>query len=351
MSSPEYQTRSTTPPPAMATVASKRGADNGTTLVSQQANKVRVVAAGKRSRTGQPISILPEHSQAVDGKVMYMQEVMAPAPPTTALSSTNYFSFMLESGSLSLIEDLTLRFDISFTSTRTAERPTDNAVLPVTQWFEKIEFIDRATNKEIVRYQGDILHAMLLTLGLEQRKAWAKLANFNPYTGNPVATQFETASSAGVTAGAAANHYFYLPLVKTWLDGLDLDMDIMRHDLEMKFYPRGSIFLNAQTAAPTVDADAITLGQETRFFNGSAATLTGIRAVAGSQMMSTSARLAHQAEKLTVTHQQNYLDWQKYDVVVHLRPGPVPQRLSCCYVHAQAQQREHRYPQLGRRTL
>ena len=179
------------------------------TVVVPPASKLQKVATGKRARNGQEIVIDAEHARAINARPCWTQTVMAPAASTSALSNTAFFSFILENNQAGAIHDATLRFKITFTGAGNAQ-PTDSRVLPTTQWFERIEYIDRLTGTEIARYHGDMMHLILNTLPQEAIDQIADMVNFCPKTGKVSGRQWEH----------NAEQYFYLPLVHTWMNGM-----------------------------------------------------------------------------------------------------------------------------------
>eukprot|EP00808_Paulinella_micropora_P022530 g41299.t1 len=90
-------------------------------------------------------------------------------------------NFILENNQSGAIHDATLRFKITFTTS--GSQPTDSRVLPTTQWFERIEYIDRLTGTEIARYHGDMMHLILNTLPQEAIDQIADMVNMDPKTG------------------------------------------------------------------------------------------------------------------------------------------------------------------------
>lgn len=252
------------------------------------AKKRKVQPGGGHPRTGKPIVVAPEHAQMFGGKPMITQYIMTPAPPTAALSNTAYFPFIIERDGVGMIEEATLRFNIQF-STVGDVASTNNAILPVYQWFERIEYIDRMTGEEIGRVQGDVASWLINSMSQESLRSWGEMANVNVKTGQPYTRQIDT-------TGAPREQYYYWPLSKHWIDGAELDLNFLKNDLEIRFYPRGDIFLEPQAglAAPCT------------------VLLTELRLIAQTQMNPRGERLHMSDEKRMKVFQHNFLDWQRY---------------------------------------
>eukprot|EP00457_Paulinella_chromatophora_P000248 gb/GEZN01000248.1/.p1 GENE.gb/GEZN01000248.1/~~gb/GEZN01000248.1/.p1 ORF type:complete len:589 (-),score=88.30 gb/GEZN01000248.1/:542-2308(-) len=262
----------------------KRGAQG--TKPGDPALKKQKLAAGRAyAGNGQPIALAPEHAVYYGGRPIWCQEVMTPAPSTAALNLTSFFSFYLENSSSGLITDATLQFKIKFTTTADA-KPSDNAVLPVTQWFERIEWYDRNTGQELVRYHGDISHLLLNTLPSSTQEVVKDLINYDDKTGKYCYRQF------------AANEevLFYWPLAHVWFNGMDLDLGKLRGDLEIRFFPRAGIFITPQTTVTTPTT----------------ANLTELRIIYGSRREADGQRAHNNALRATKALQHNYIDFQQY---------------------------------------
>lgn len=247
------------------------------------------VAAGSDRATGTALETKPEHATFYSDKPMINQEIMTPAPPINALASTSYFSFILENKTGGVIEDWTLRFKIQFEKKdgQPYEAGCNNRVHPLTQWFERIEWIDRMTGEEIVRYHGDVLHMMMNTLPQEDLKEVEQMVNIDRETGRTTQREFRHNEIVD----------FYLPLVHHWFEGMDIDLGALRSDLEIRFYPRGSIFVEDQTALGNL---------------GFSANLLELRMIQGTKMYNSGARVDLRKAKMSSGYCQNYLDFQQY---------------------------------------
>ena len=246
------------------------------TAVDQSTSKKRKVQAGtKTHKSGQAIHIKPEHAIAYDGKKMFIQEVMTPAPATTALNNTAQFSFIVENDAAGLIKDAVLRFQLTVTG-------AEAQLMPVPLWFDRIEWYDRHSGQEIARYHGDSMYWLLHTLNKDALELLEDPVNFDAKTGKE--------SSYKQQVGETKN--YYLPLPHVWLEGFDLDLSLLRGDLEIKFYPKGDIKVDSTSGASVV--------------------LNEIRWIGGSEMFSQISRLQFRRSKALATHQQNYIDIQQY---------------------------------------
>ena len=236
----------------------------------------KVSSTSKRHRSGQGIQVKPEHAVAYDGKQMYIQEVMTPAPAQQALRQTSQFSFIVENDAAGLIKDACLRFTI--------ESDADTKLMPVPLWFDRIEWYDRHTGREIARYHGDTMYWLLQTMPKDLLELCGEPVNFNPKTGKE--------STTIQKAGAANRRYYYLPLPHVWLEGFQLDLSLLRGDLEVKFYPKGD------TKVLSTDPAIIDLHE--------------IRWVGNSEMFSQLSRVSFRRSKALATQQHNYIDVQQY---------------------------------------
>jgi len=246
------------------------------TAVDQSTSKKRKVEAGQKlHKSGQPIHLKPEHAIAYDGKAMYIQEVMTPAPAATALNNTAQFSFIVENDAAGLIKDAVLRFQITVTG-------EEGQFMPVPYWFDRIEWYDRHSGQEIARYHGDAMFWLLQTMNKDALELLEGPVNFDAKTGKE--------SSYKQQVGETKN--YYLPLPHTWLEGFDLDLSLLRGDLEVKFYPKGDIKVNPASTAVVA--------------------LNEIRWIGGSEMFSQMSRIQFRRSKALATHQQNYIDIQQY---------------------------------------
>ena len=271
-------------------LSSKRGPEKAG-LEENPLSKMQKVSSGVTDpRTGVALKTKPEHTTFYSDKPMINQEIMTPAPSTSALEQTAYFSFILENKTGGVVKDWTLRFNIQFE--RRNGDPygvgCQNAVQPVTQWFERIEWIDRMTGEEIARYHGDILHMLFNTQPQEDLKAVDDMVNICRETGRYTERQF------------AHNEiqYFYLPLIDHWFEDMDLDLGALKGDIEIRFYPRGSIFVDP------------VLNQASTY--GFKANLLELRMIQGTAMYSNGSRIDLRRQKLTGGQRQNYLDYQQY---------------------------------------
>lgn len=239
--------------------------------------------------TGIRLTTKPEHVTFYSNKPMINQETMTPAPSVNALNQTAYFSFILENKTAGIIDEASLRFTIQFE--RSDGLPygpgCSNAVQPVTQWFERIEWIDRMTGEEIARYHGDIMHFLMGTESQEDLKAIEGMVNVDRHTGRANRRQFQSGEIV----------YFYYPLMHHWFDQAKLDLGALRSDIEIRFYPRGSIFVEDQGV----------LGGR-----GYRAQLNEIRMIQETSMYGGGQRLDMRQAKLSGAHRINYLDYQQY---------------------------------------
>eukprot|EP00808_Paulinella_micropora_P006016 g42714.t1 len=159
-------------------------------------------------------------------------------------------------------------------------------------WFERIEYIDRLTGTEIARYHGDMVHLILNTLSQEAIDQIADMVNMDPKTGKVSGRQWENNDE----------QYFYLPLLHTWINGMDLDLSTLRGDLEIRFYPRGSIFVAAQSAVNGQSAPAVPC----------TASLSEIRFITGCTQLPNGMRLGRSPLKQGKVAEQKYIDFVQY---------------------------------------
>ena len=254
-------------------------------------NKIQKVSSGVTDpKTGVSLKTKPGHTTFYSDKPMINQEIMTPAPPTSALSQTSYFSFILENKTGGVIKDWTLRFNIQFErkNGQPYGKGCNNAVQPVTQWFERIEWIDRMTGEEIARYHGDMLHMLFSTQSQEDLKAVDDMVNICRETGRYTERQFRHNEI----------QYFYLPLIDHWFQDMNLDLGALKGDIEIRFYPRGSIFVEDQDALP--------------FAGAFKENLLELRMIQGTCMYPNGMRVDLRRQKLTGGQRNNYLDYQQY---------------------------------------
>lgn len=253
-------------------------------------SKYQKVSTGRRdARSGVSLKTKPEHATFYADKPLINQEIMTPAPNTQALEQTAYFSFILENKTGGVIKDASLRFSLQFE--RKNGQPygpgCKNAVQPVTQWFERIEWIDRMTGEEIARYHGDVLHMLFNTQSQEDLKAVEDMVNIDRCTGRTTGRQYRQNEIV----------YFYLPLLYHWWDDLDIDLGALQSDIEIRFYPRGTVFVEDQAA----------LGDA-----GFKANLLELRMIQESAMYPGGFRVDLRNKKRSEGQIQNYVDFQQY---------------------------------------
>ena len=156
----------------MINVITMRKTPASATVVENAVHKRRkVTATHKRHESGQSLVLKPEHAVARDGKRMYVQEVMAPAAPANALNQTSQFSFIVENDAVSLVKDCVLRFSI--------EVDDEAQLMPTPLWFDRIEWYDRHSGREIARYHGDVMLWLLMTLGQDALDLLAEPVNYD----------------------------------------------------------------------------------------------------------------------------------------------------------------------------
>eukprot|EP00808_Paulinella_micropora_P015031 g29935.t1 len=245
--------------------------------------KTMLVHANDRDPvTGATVVVAPNHIVKMSTRPVWTQTIMTPKPNTPALDNTAYFSFILENNSPGAIEDATLRFEIKFAATGT---PTDSRVLPVTHWFERIEFYERLSGQELARYYGDVLHMLMNTLSQEALASINDMLNQNMYC---------RLSSRVWSSGDV--QWFYLPIVHLLLNGLQIDSSHLKGDLEVRFYPRGSIFVEDQTTQ-TVPCTA---------------TLEEVRLISSSTIMPNCLLVGKHPDKIGKTLRHQYLDYVQF---------------------------------------
>ena len=243
--------------------------------------KQKVAHAAKRHhKTGQALHLKPEHAIAYDGKQMFVQEIMTPAPPVNVLANTAPFNFVVENQAVGLVKNAIFRFQITMAG-------TDQRLMPIGYWFERIEWRERKHNQEIARYHDDVLHWSVMSLPPNMLKIWAVEGNFNCKTGKE--------SNYVQRVGETRNYYLLQPHL--WLNGFGLDMSRMRSDLEIRFYPRGDIRVD-----PTVGTAADAQLQEVRW-------------IADSEMMTKLSESATLSMRMSSVNQQNFLDTQRWEDV------------------------------------
>jgi hypothetical protein len=266
---------------------------NATVPVSSAVSEIQRVEPLAKRYKGQSISIPAEQAVAKDGKPMVTQVIMTPAPSVDALNQTSYFSFYLERDSMGVVDEGVLRFALRFNVTSGAsDAPSpsvkDNSLLPITQWFERIEWYDRHTGQEIVRYHGDIQHLMWQTIPKDVQQYWVDKMSYCKHLNG---------AASGKQHYDGEERYYFFPLTLNWFEGHDLDLSVLRGDLEIRFYPRGNIFNQVQ---------------DTKVNGGTSVQLQEIRFLDQTRMFTPAARYQHRQNKSSKTYQRNYLDFQEY---------------------------------------
>lgn len=201
----------------------KRG--HGTRLGDLLHFRRKKIRTGVTFTNGQEILTDPEHAVAVDTRPAWTQIIATPAPNKTVLSGTSYFNFILENTSSGAMDDLMIRFKIKFGA------GSDHRLMPVTQWFERIEWYDRLTGTELARVYGDTLHMSLMSLSQAELNIIANFVNVDPTTGRHTHRTWKEGDE----------EYFFLPMMHQWISKMNLDLSVLRGDLEIRFYPRGNI--------------------------------------------------------------------------------------------------------------
>jgi len=245
------------------------------TVVEQSSAKRRRVESAKKHESGQPITLEVEQAIAYDGKKMFVQEVMTPAAATNALAQTSQFSFIIENDATGRVNDVVLRFSVTVQTAATE-------LLPVPLWFDRIEWYDRHSGREIARYHGDMLWWMIQTLPKDAQEVLADPVNFESKSGQV----------SRYSQQVGEQKYFYLPMPHNWIEGFKLDLSLLRGDLEIKFYPKG----DCRTSTAGTAANVV---------------LNEIRWIASSEMMSAVSRLEFRKEKAMSVWQHNYVDCQQ----------------------------------------
>lgn len=249
-----------------------RKSQSATRLTIGHHKRVKV-HGDKKHRSAKRILMKPHHMVAYDGKQGYITETAQPAPSTTLLDGTSPYSFIIENDAVGLMRDAVFRFDITATA-------GDCVLAPCTVWWDRVEYWDRHSNREIARYYGDTMHWMLWTFNQDTVRNWAPRVGMDPETGGPWRKRQTSVS-----------RYYYLPVPHSWLDAVELDLSILRGDLEIKFYPKGD---------PKYSNNGVTLS------------LNGIHLVSGTEMMSRQSRGAHVKSHMSNVMQHNFLDCQQY---------------------------------------
>lgn len=245
--------------------------------------KQRLMDAGTRDpATGAAVVTQPHHVVRMPTRPVYAQTIMTPKPNPYSLDNTAYFSFILENSSAGAIDDATIRFEVKFAS---GGVPTDSRVLPVTQWFERIEFYERLSGQELARYYGDVLHLLMNTLSQEALSSIADMLNQDKY-GRP--------SSRTWRSGDV--QHFYLPLIHLVINGTGLDLSHLKGDLEIRFYPRGSIFVENQSALAVPCTE----------------TLEEVRLISSCTLMPNGLLMGKHPDKIGKVVQHRYLDYVQF---------------------------------------
>lgn len=257
--------------------------------LAESTKYARVSTGAVDASSGLGVSVLPEHATYFTAKPLINQEIMTPAPSVSALNQTAYFSFILENKTGGIIDEASLRFTLQFE--RKDGLPygpgCNNAIQPVTQWFERIEWIDRGTGEELARYHGDMMNLLMGTETQEDLKALEGLLNLDRKTGRATRRQFASGEIV----------YIYYTLRHHWFEKCKLDLGALRGDIEIRFYPRGNIFVEDQTA----------LGNK-----GYKVNLNEIRMIQESAMYGGGQRVDLRSMKLSGAQRTNYLDFQQY---------------------------------------
>lgn len=254
----------------------KAGKKQGTVVIQSNVKRRRVDSK-QNNKYNASIILKPRHAVAIDGKKLYIQEVMTPAPSTSALNLTSQFSFIVENDAVGLVEDAVLRFQVTLNNTA-------NKLMPVPLWFDRIEWYDRHSGQEIARYHGDMMHWLCATMPRDILEVMADPCNFDA----------KTLRESDCTHQVGETRNYYLALPHVWLEGFDLDLSLLRGDLEIKFYPKGDWRQDATVGAVS---DLV---------------LNEIRWIAGSEMFTSRARSTFKTMKMSKAEQHNYIDIQQY---------------------------------------
>ncbi len=245
--------------------------------------KRRRVESNKTSSSGQTIVIDELHTVAVDGKRIFTTEIESPAPATNALSNTSYFSFIVENDAAGEVQNCVFRFTVEC-------QTYGEAVLPTPLWFDRIEWYDRHTGREIARNHGDVMHWLSRTMDQDMQEIFGRAMNYDPKTGS-LSTEIQR-------VGEIKNYYLVMPHL--WLEGFNLDLSLLEGDLEIKFYPIGDIRAASGTGVTGY------AGAASNFL------LREVRWIAASEMSSSLHRLRFKEEKKVFTTQHNFFDVQQF---------------------------------------
>jgi hypothetical protein len=250
----------------------------------QHGSSKRPRSAVGKDDSGQIVEKLAIHTLAFDGKAMYNTVDMAPAAPTTVLENTQPFSFIIENESVGVAKDAVFRFKL------TNDGVTAVRLLPTPLWFDRVEWYDRRTAMEIARYHGDTMYWWLMTAAQSQKKIYADMCNWNPCTGGVSDKKLQPGES----------RYYYLPAAYLWLNLHNLDISMLKSDLEVKFYPKGNIYAAAET---------------TNF------SLSQVSIINESELFTLDSKRMHMSYKMYKSFQTLYVDTQRWEIKKNIYAG------------------------------
>lgn len=268
-------------------VLGKRNATDGHTHVAL-ASLTDEVKSGGRSVTGQSVTISPEHRYVIDGRPTIARTTLQPVPDAASFENNTPFTMQLERNSIGLITDGTLEFNVTF-SVVGGGVATDNSCMAVPFWNTRLEYWSRSHNKMIQRIPDQMQHLIFQTMGPGQQEMWMPWCNYSK-SGNGLSSARQFRHGENVR--------FRIPLLHHWLDNHGLDMQVLKTDIELRFFPKGSIFRYAQSTGT----------------GGSTVALNSVQLIADSQMMTMVDRSVHRERKLKVTHQQNFVEFRQYSI-------------------------------------
>jgi hypothetical protein len=259
---------------------------NTQTDIQPAAKKRRLEGTNAFSQTtGRGIFMAPEHIMGYDGEIKYSTVTCQPAVNRFSLTNTAPFVFVLEQQAASVVKDLSLEFELEIQNYA-------EPILPVHYWFERIEIWRRKGQEELQRMHADTMFNDLLTHHKDDLRVLEKVVNFDAESGLP--------SSYIQPLGPTNVQRYILPLLFSFMDGMDIDFSRLKTDLEIKFYPRGDIRLGDGTDVKGY------AGSKNNFL------LNSMRWISLSEALTPASLNIHDAAKMSMTVQKNYMDRQVY---------------------------------------
>lgn len=188
--------------------------------VSHIATKKHILT-NRRSKAGKLVAVKPHHASVIHTQKQQITDVMQPSPNSLSLVNLSQIKYFLESNNARNIDKLDIRFQVTVSG--------GPIKLPVvSKWFDRVEFYIRDSGKEIGRLYNDVLHVMVNSEDDDVQRLYATTYNQSLcYDRNQ---EDNKVSQNG-------QQYYYLPLSRSFLKGMDLDLQTICSDIEIRFHP------------------------------------------------------------------------------------------------------------------